>query len=92
MFMISSVHSTNWWQKLKNNPLARFGAVLLIIFYIAVIAADFVAPYNPYISQADGSLLPPHKFIGQPKTVALSVPTSIQPPKVLRMLRRENAV
>ena len=57
--MISSVHSTNWWQKLKNNPLARFGAVLLIIFYIAVIAADFVAPYNPYISQADGSLLPP---------------------------------
>ncbi len=49
----------NWWQKLKENPLARFGAVLLIIFYIAVIAADFVAPYNPYSSQADGSLLPP---------------------------------
>ncbi|MDJ0602055.1 MAG: ABC transporter permease [Crocosphaera sp.] len=49
----------NWWQKLKDNPLARFGAVLLIIFYIAVIAADFVAPYNPYSSQADGSLLPP---------------------------------
>ncbi len=49
----------NWWQKLKDNALARFGAVLLIIFYIAVIAADFVAPYNPYTSQADGSLLPP---------------------------------
>ena len=49
----------NWWQKLKDNPLARFGAVLLIIFYIAVIAADFVAPYDPYSSQADGSLLPP---------------------------------
>ncbi|MDJ0578711.1 ABC transporter permease [Crocosphaera sp.] len=49
----------NWWQKLKDNPLARFGAVLLIIFYVAVIAADFVAPYNPYTSQADGSLLPP---------------------------------
>ncbi|MEA5534891.1 ABC transporter permease [Crocosphaera sp. XPORK-15E] len=49
----------NWWQKLKNNPLARFGAILLIIFYIAVIAADFVAPYDPYSSQADGSLLPP---------------------------------
>ena len=61
--MISSVHSTNWWQKLKNNPLARFGAVLLIIFYIAVIAADFVAPYNPYISQADGSLLPPTQIL-----------------------------
>lgn len=49
----------NWWQKLKENPLARFGAVLLIIFYVAVIAADFVAPYDPYSSQADGSLLPP---------------------------------
>ncbi len=49
----------NWWKKLKKNPLARFGAVLLIIFYIAVIAADFVAPYDPYIQQSNGSLLPP---------------------------------
>ncbi|MDJ0507672.1 MAG: ABC transporter permease [Crocosphaera sp.] len=49
----------NWWQKLQDNPLARFGAVLLIVFYLAVIAADFVAPYDPYSSQADGSLLPP---------------------------------
>ena len=49
----------NWWQKLQDNPLARFGAILLIIFYVAVIAADFVAPYDPYSSQADGSLLPP---------------------------------
>ncbi|MBD2063612.1 ABC transporter permease [Funiculus sociatus GB2-A5] len=37
----------NWWQKLKNNPLARSGAVLLIVFYFAVIFADFVAPYRP---------------------------------------------
>lgn len=49
----------NWWKKLKKNPLARFGAVLLIIFYLAAIAADFVAPYDPYIQQANGSLLPP---------------------------------
>ncbi|ACK65939.1 binding-protein-dependent transport systems inner membrane component [Rippkaea orientalis PCC 8801] len=49
----------NWWQKLKTNSLARFGAILLIIFYSLVIAADFVAPYNPYSSQIDGSLLPP---------------------------------
>ncbi|BAZ69767.1 MAG: ABC transporter permease [Pelatocladus maniniholoensis HA4357-MV3] len=52
----------NWWQRLKKNPLARFGAILLIIFYIAVIAADFVAPYDPYIPQANGSLLPPTKI------------------------------
>jgi peptide/nickel transport system permease protein len=49
----------NWWQKLKKNPLARFGALLLLIFYVSVIAADFVAPYDPYASQPDGSLLPP---------------------------------
>jgi peptide/nickel transport system permease protein len=48
-----------WWQKLKKNPLARFGASLLVIFYLVVLAADFVAPYHPYESQPNGSLLPP---------------------------------
>ncbi|WP_066423747.1 ABC transporter permease [Anabaena sp. 4-3] len=52
----------NWWQRLQKNPLARFGAILLLVFYIAVIAADFVAPYNPYASQPNGSLLPPTKI------------------------------
>ncbi|HIK26523.1 MAG: ABC transporter permease [Oscillatoriaceae bacterium SKW80] len=51
-----------WWQKLKRNPLARVGATLLIIFYIAAIAADFVAPYEPYESQPNGSLLPPTRI------------------------------
>lgn len=49
----------NWWQKLKKNPLARFGATLLLIFYIAVIGAEFIAPYDPYFSQTEGALLPP---------------------------------
>ena len=49
----------NWWQKLQENSLARFGAILLLIFYVSVIAADFIAPYDPYVSQIDGSLLPP---------------------------------
>lgn len=49
----------NWWSRLKKNPLARFGAVVLIILYLTAIAADFVAPYDPYASQNDGSLLPP---------------------------------
>jgi len=52
----------NWWQRLKKNPLARFGAILLIIFYITVIAADFVAPLSPYDSQPNGSLLPPTRI------------------------------
>lgn len=55
----------DWWRKLKNNPLARFGAILLLVFYIMVIAADFVAPYDAYSSQVDGSLLPPTKIYFQ---------------------------
>lgn len=45
--------------KLKKNPLARFGAITLIILYLSAIFADFLAPYTPYAVQVDGSLLPP---------------------------------
>jgi len=48
-----------WWQRLRKNPLAQLGAGLLICFYLVAIAADFVAPYSPYETQMDGSLLPP---------------------------------
>ena len=54
-----------WWKNLKKNPLARFGALLLLIFYLVVIAADFIAPYNPYTSQPNGSLLPPTQIYWQ---------------------------
>ena len=56
---LSTFNFMNWWQKLQENSLARFGAILLLIFYLSVIAADFIAPYDPYVSQLDGSLLPP---------------------------------
>lgn len=49
----------DWWKKLTRNPLARFGATVLVIFYFVAIAAEFVAPYDPYESQVDGALLPP---------------------------------
>ena len=49
----------NWWTKLKRNPLARVGAIVLLIFYILVIGADFFAPYDPFYSEPNGSLLPP---------------------------------
>ncbi len=56
-----------WWQRLQKNPLARFGITVLLILYIAVIGADFFAPYDPYDSQTDGSLLPPTKVYWQSK-------------------------
>ena len=46
-----------WWQNLRKNPLARLGAVLLLIFYTVALFAEFVALYNTvskpnsYISQ-----------------------------------------
>ncbi len=49
----------NWWQQLKRNGLARTGAIVLVIMYFTAIAAEFMAPYDPYVSQDDGSLLPP---------------------------------
>ena len=52
----------NWWQRLKNNPLAKFGAIILLVFYFAVIAADFVAPYDSLAQQPNGSLLPPTRI------------------------------
>ena len=51
--------SKSWWQKLKNNPLARFAAIVLLVFYITVIFADFIAPYDPLAQQPNSSLLPP---------------------------------
>lgn len=48
-----------WWNKLKRNSLARFGATVLLIFYLVVIFAEFAAPYDPFTSQLNGSLLPP---------------------------------
>ena len=49
----------NWWRNLKRNPLARMGASILLMFYLVVIFAEFVAPYSPKSSQPNGSLLPP---------------------------------
>lgn len=48
-----------WWQNLKNNPVARFGGLLLLILYAVAVAADFIAPYDPYNSDLNASLLPP---------------------------------
>jgi peptide/nickel transport system permease protein len=48
-----------WWRKLRTNRLAQLGAVLLIGLYVVALGADFFAPYSPYESQLNGSLLPP---------------------------------
>lgn len=49
----------NWWKRLKNNPLAKLGVIVLLVFYIAVIFADWIAPYSPYDAPKNSALLPP---------------------------------
>ncbi|MBW4660164.1 MAG: ABC transporter permease [Drouetiella hepatica Uher 2000/2452] len=71
-----------WWRNLKRNPLARIGASILLMFYLVVIFAEFVAPYSPKTSQPDGSLLPPtqiHWFSEQGFTGPQVYPTTQGP-------------
>jgi peptide/nickel transport system permease protein len=44
-----------WWR----NPLARWGAIILLVLYVGMVGADFLSPYDPYASQEQGALLPP---------------------------------
>lgn len=55
----------NWWHKLKHNSLAKIATVILILLYTIAIFGDFVAPYNAYESQNEGSLLPPTQIYWQ---------------------------
>lgn len=64
----------NWWKKLKDNALAKFGALVLLILYLSVIGAEFVAPYNPLESQPNGSLLPPSQIYWRSQTGELIGP------------------
>ena len=82
----------NWWRRLRKNSLARFGAILLLIFYLTVILGDFVAPYGPYDSQTDGSLLPPTQIYwrdSQGKGLGPHVYPTTQGPTDLDTGRRE---
>ncbi|MEM0980312.1 MAG: ABC transporter permease, partial [Cyanobacteria bacterium P01_H01_bin.58] len=48
-----------WWQKLQKSSLAKLGMIVLGVFYVTVIVAEFVAPYDAYDSAPNASLLPP---------------------------------
>ncbi|MCT7987949.1 ABC transporter permease [Laspinema olomoucense] len=69
----------NWWKKLKKNPLARLGAILLLVFYLAAIAAEFVAPYDAYSSQANGALLPPTQIYWRNQTTGAFMGPHVYP-------------
>ena len=52
----------SWQQRLWRNPLAKFGAIVLLSLYLAVIFADFVTPFSPNQAAKNGALLPPSQI------------------------------
>jgi peptide/nickel transport system permease protein len=80
----------NWWQKLKRNSLARWGAIFLILLYTIAIGADFIAPYSAYSSEVDSSLLPPTNIYrgGQNQSALVVYPTT-QGPTIIETGERE---
>ncbi|GIV79194.1 ABC transporter permease [Litorilinea aerophila] len=54
--------ATQWqlmWWRFRKHKLAMVAAVVLILFYLVVIFADFLAYADPHKSEAQRSLLPP---------------------------------
>ncbi|MFN6991936.1 MAG: ABC transporter permease, partial [Fervidobacterium sp.] len=47
------------WRAFRKNKLAMFGMWVLIVMYIAMIFADFLAPYNPFTQNLNHSLKKP---------------------------------
>src|SRR5688572_30519656 len=47
-----------WW-RFRKHRLAMIGAVTIILFYVSVLIAPFLAYSDPDASQAQFSLLPP---------------------------------
>ena len=47
-----------WW-KFRRHKLARFAMIVLSIFYILAIFADFISPYDPLHRQKEFTAMPP---------------------------------
>jgi peptide/nickel transport system permease protein len=54
--------ATQWqlmWWRFRRHHLAMASVIIVVAFYLAVIAADFLAYANPTAAEAQRSLLPP---------------------------------
>jgi len=47
-----------WW-KFRRHKLARFAMIVLALFYILAIFADFISPYDPLHRQKEFTAMPP---------------------------------
>lgn len=59
--------ATQWqlmWWRFRKHTLAMIAAAFIIIFYLVVIAADFLSYADPSASEAQRGLLSPSQFTG----------------------------
>ena len=57
--------ATQWhlmWWRFRKHRLAMAGTVVVLLFYLVVLLADFLAYSNPLDSEAQRSLLPPQRI------------------------------
>jgi len=57
--------ATQWqlmWWRFKKHRLAMISTVIVFLFYLVVVFADFLAYSDPLASEAQRSLLPPHRI------------------------------
>jgi peptide/nickel transport system permease protein len=50
-----------WW-RFRKHRLALIAGIVIILFYLVVIFADFLAYADPYASDAERSLMPPQRI------------------------------
>ncbi len=55
---VASQWQLMWW-RFRKHRLAMIGAVAIIIFYLAVIGADFISYSDPEVTEANFSQMPP---------------------------------
>ena len=57
--------ATQWqlmWWRFRRHRLAMVGTIVVLLFYLAVLLADFLAYVEPTASEAQRSLLPPQRI------------------------------
>ncbi len=55
---IATPRQLMWW-KFKKHRIAMFSAIILILFYVIALFADFIAPTNPEKFNASTKFVPP---------------------------------
>jgi peptide/nickel transport system permease protein len=57
---VASQFQLMWW-RFRRHRLAMFGGIVVLLFYMVVVFADFLAYTSPHASEAERSLMPPQR-------------------------------